>query len=93
MYVNMRLWSSPLLSSLIPEEDWPVDHVEAGEAEREHNQEHRVHKGQLVTVPVTSLWRSEGKFCEILPCAYLVGLSALSNSISNPTHVKDDRQH
>ena len=45
------------LVSLFPEEDWPVDHVEAGEAEREHHQEHRVHKRQLVAVPVTRLGR------------------------------------
>ena len=64
----------PLVPLFIPKEDGPVDHVEAGEAQWEQNQEHWVNERQLVTVPVTRLWRSYEKLGGLVLRFHFLGL-------------------
>ena len=67
----------PLVPLFIPKEDGPVDHIKAGEAQREQNQEHWVNERQLVTVPVTRLWRSYEKLGVLVLRYHFLGLDLI----------------
>ena len=46
-------------SSLCQKEDWPVEHVKAGEADGEEDDENAVNEGKLIPMPVTCFHRPE----------------------------------